>query len=117
MHVENSIFADNNFTKMRKINFDIGIFKILRNKWIVTSILFLVWIFFFDENSIVSHQKNKRRLFELKQQEEYYKERIEVDKQKLIDIEAGEEKLEKFAREQYFMSKSDEDVFVIVDHD
>ena len=117
LHVENSIFADNNFTKMRKINFDIGIFKILRNKWIVTSILFLVWIFFFDENSIVSHQKNKRRLFELKQQEEYYKERIEVDKQKLIDIEAGEEKLEKFAREQYFMSKSDEDVFVIVDHD
>jgi cell division protein FtsB len=102
---------------MRKINFNSSIFTILRNKWIVTSILFLTWIVFFDENSIVSHQKNKRRLFELKQQEQYYKERIEADKQKLIDLDAGEEKLEKFAREQYFMSKPDEDVFVIVDND
>jgi len=102
---------------MGKINFNSSIFKILRNKRIVTSILFLTWIVFFDENSIVSHQKNKRRLFELKQQEEYYKERIEADKQKLIDLDAGEGKLEKFAREQYFMSKPDEDVFVIVDND
>lgn len=102
---------------MRKINFDNSIFKILRNKWIVTSVLFFTWILFFDENSIVSHQKNKRRLYELKQQEEYYKERIEIDKQKLEDLKAGEEKLEKFAREQYFMSKPDEDVFVIVDED
>ena len=117
MLVEKSIFVQNIFAEMGKINFDKGIFKILGNKWIITSILFVVWIVFFDENSIVSHQKNKRRLFELKQQEEYYKERIEADKQKLIDLEAGEEKLEKFAREQYFMSKPDEDVFVIVDHD
>ena len=102
---------------MGKINFDRGIFKILRNKWIVASVLFLTWIVFFDENSIVSHQKNKRRLYELKQQEQYYKERIIADKQKLKDLDAGEEKLEKFAREQYFMSKPDEDVFVIVDDD
>ncbi len=83
----------------------------------MASILFLTWIIFFDENSIVSHQKNKHRLYELKQQEEYYKERIEVDKQKLEDLKAGEEKLEKFAREQYYMSKPGEDVFVVVEDD
>jgi len=102
---------------MDKTKFSGGIFKILRNKWIVTSVLFLTWIIFFDENSIISHQKNKRRLYELKQQEDYYRERIEEDKQKLEDLKAGEEKLEKFAREQYFMSKPDEDVFVVVEHD
>ncbi len=102
---------------MSKINFNNSVFKILRNKWIVATVLFLTWIVFFDENSIVSHQKNKRRLYELKQQEEYYKEHIEVDKQKLEDLKAGEEKLEKFAREQYYMSKPDEDVFVVVDDD
>lgn len=89
----------------------------LRNKWIVISILFLTWIIFFDENSIISHQKNKRRLFELKQQEEYYRERIAIDNQKLEDLKAGEEKLEKFAREQYYMSKPDEDVFLVVEDD
>ena len=102
---------------MSKIDFNNNIFKILRNKWIVASVLFLAWIVFFDENSIVSHQKNKRRLYELKQQEEYYRQRIEADKQKLEDLKAGEEKLEKFAREQYYMSKPDEDVFVVVEND
>lgn len=89
----------------------------LSNKWILASILFLVWIVFFDENSIISHQKNKKRLYELKQQEQYYKERILADRQKLIDLEAGEDELEKFAREEYYMSKPDEDVFVIVEDD
>ncbi len=102
---------------MKKIKIDGKILKLLGNKWIIASLLFLTWIVFFDENSIISHQKNKRRLYELKQQEKYYRERIAVDKQKLEDLKAGEEKLEKFAREQYYMSKSDEDVFVVVDDD
>ncbi len=102
---------------MGKMNLNSSVFIMLRNKWIVTSILFLTWIIFFDENSIISHQKNKRRLYELKQQEEYYRERIEIDKQKLEDLMAGEEKLEKFAREQYYMSKPDEDVFLVVEDD
>lgn len=102
---------------MKRINFNSGIFKMLSNKWILASILFLVWIVFFDENSIISHQKNKKRLYELKQQEQYYKERILADRQKLIDLEAGEDELEKFAREEYYMSKPDEDVFVIVEDD
>jgi cell division protein DivIC len=102
---------------MNKLNFNSGVLKLARNKWIVATVLFLTWIIFFDENSIISHQKNKRRLYELKQQEEYYRERIEVDRQKLEDLKAGEEKLEKFAREQYFMSKPDEDVFVVTDND
>ncbi|GAB1454143.1 hypothetical protein MASR2M47_41990 [Draconibacterium sp.] len=102
---------------MSKLYLNKNVFKILGNKWIVAALLFLTWVVFFDENSIVSHQKNKRRLYELKQQEEYYRGRIEVDKQKLEDLKEGEGKLEKFAREQYFMSKSDEDVFVVVDDD
>jgi len=105
------------FVKMDKMKFNSGLFKVLRNKYVIASLLFLTWIIFFDENSIISHQKNKRRLYELKQQEEYYRTRIETDKEKLEDLKAGEEKLEKFAREQYYMSKSDEDVFIVVDHD
>ncbi len=101
---------------MDKKKFNSGVFKLLANKYVIASLLFLTWIIFFDENSIVSHQKNKRRLYELKQQEEYYRERIVADKEKLEDLKAGEEKLEKFAREQYYMSKPDEDIF-IVDND
>ena len=100
---------------MNKKEIKAGLLKIVRNKYLVATILFLAFIIFFDENSIVSHQKNRQRLNELIEQKEYYKERIIADKQKLEDLNSGSQNLEKFAREQYYMSKQDEDVFVVVE--
>lgn len=102
---------------MGKINYNSKLFKLIRNKWFIATTLFLVWVVFFDENSIVSHQRNKHKLYELKQQEEYYREKIVVDRQKLEDLKQGEAKLEKFAREQYYMAKPDEEVFVVDNND
>ncbi|MCJ7771550.1 MAG: septum formation initiator family protein, partial [Desulfobacterales bacterium] len=59
----------------------------------------------------------RQRLNELTQQKEYYKERIASDEQKLQDLKSGKEDLEKFAREQYHMSKPDEDVFIVIEED
>jgi cell division protein FtsB len=56
-------------------------------------------------------------LHELIEQKEYYKERIASDKQKLEDLKSGVADLERFAREQYFMSKPDEDIFIVVEKD
>jgi cell division protein FtsB len=89
--------------------------KVSAYKYVIAFILFLVWLFFFDENSIITHQQNKQRLQELLQQKEYYKERIKADKQKLKDLNSGMKELEKFAREQYYMSKPGEDVFIVVE--
>jgi len=91
--------------------------KMLSYKYLIAIILFLAWIVFFDENSIVTHQQNKKRLQELTLQKVYYNERIESDKQKLEDLKSGVEELEKFAREQYYMSKPDEDVFIVVEEE
>ena len=102
---------------MKKEIFQSRFFKTIGNKFVIVSILFAVWIIFFDENSIVSHVKSKRQLNELKQQKEYYQERIASDRQKLQDLNKGKEELEKFAREQYQMSKPDEDVFIIVEEE
>ena len=94
-----------------------GWLKTVRNKYFIASLLFLVWIIFFDENSFVTHRENKQRLEELVQQKEYYKQKIAEDDQKLEDLKAGTKELEKFAREQYYMSKPDEDVFIVVEED
>ena len=94
-----------------------GIVKLITNKYFIASVIFLTWIIFFDEYSIVSHQKSRSQLHDLIKQREYYKDRIASDKQKLEDLSAGKEELEKFAREQYQMSKPDEDVFIVVDKD
>lgn len=102
---------------MEKKGLKYRMIKIVTNKFFIASIIFLAWILFFDENSVVSHQKNKRQLKELEQQKEYYIERIASDKQKLEDLQSGEKELEKFAREQFLMSKPDEDVYIVVEED
>lgn len=94
-----------------------GWHKVLKNKYFIASVLFLTWIVFFDENSFVSHAENKSRLNELCKQKEYYLEQIEANKQKLEDLNSGQQQLEKFAREQYYMSKPDEDLFIVVEEE
>lgn len=92
-----------------------SLWRLLVNKYTIVTVLFAVWILFFDENNIIAHQQNKKRLNELIQQKDYFIERIYSDKQKLEDLNAGKEELEKFAREQYHMSMPDEDVFIVVE--
>jgi len=98
---------------MRKEILNSKAFKLLSNKFVIASLVFVVWILFFDENSISRHLKDRRQLHELVQQKAYYQERIESDKQKYEELNRGKAELEKFAREQYYMSKPDEDVFII----
>jgi cell division protein FtsB len=70
---------------------------------------------FFDENNLVAHHRNKKRLSALKSQKEYYIEKIAEDNQKIEELRSGQNNLEKYAREQFFMSRPDEDVFMIVE--
>jgi cell division protein DivIC len=92
-------------------------YRIITNKYLVSCILFMAWIILFDENSFMAHNQNRERLGELKAQKEYYIERIASDRKRLEELNAGKEQLEKFAREQYFMSKPDEDVFIVIQED
>ena len=87
----------------------------LKNKYFIAGLIFLVWIMFFDENNIISHRRNKKRLSALKAQQEYYREKIAADNQKIEELRSGQDNLEKYAREQFYMSKPDEDVFMIVE--
>jgi len=105
------------FCAMRKDLFNSRAFKMLRNKFVIASLIFLVWILFFDENSISRQLRDRRQLSDLHQQKEYYIERIADDKERFEELHKGNAELEKFAREQYYMSKPDEDVFIIVEED
>lgn len=101
---------------MKKIR-DNRLFKVLSNKWLIATLIFLIWIIFGDENSIIAHTENKQHLQDLIQHKKYFKERIASDKQKLEDLSRGKAELEKFAREQYYMSMPDEDVFIVVEEE
>jgi cell division protein DivIC len=88
--------------------------RIFRNKYTLTILIFVVWIFLFDSNNLVSRFKEMRELQKLKADKEYYTKKIEEDKRKLHELKTDNHNLEKFAREQYHMKKSDEDLYIVL---
>ena len=91
------------------------VLDIVRNKYFFASVIFAVWILFLDKNNIVDHVRNQKKVKNLEAQKEFYKEKIAVDKHKLEYLNSGVENLEKFAREQYYMVKPGEEVFIVVE--
>jgi cell division protein DivIC len=89
--------------------------KFLQNKYVIAVVIFLAWIVFFDENNLVAHHRNKARLKALKEQRVFYREKIEADKKKIEELRSGTKNLEKYAREQFYMTKPDEDLFLVVE--
>ena len=88
--------------------------QVLRNKYLLTIIIFLIWLFLLDSNNLIARYNEIRELHKLKIDKEYYLKRIEVDKQKLHELKTDNHNLEKFAREQYRMKTSDEDLYIIL---
>ncbi len=56
------------------------LWKILKNKYLLVSIAFAVWITFFDENNLISRNADYQSLKEMNQKETYYKKEIKKSK-------------------------------------
>ena len=87
--------------------------KGLKSKYSIALILFLLWILFFDDHSLIHHFKNNNKLSELTLQEVHLRKKIQSDRLKMYQLKTSQENLEKFAREQFLMKKPNEDVFLI----
>lgn len=86
----------------------------MRNKYLLTTIIFVVWIVLLDSNNLISRRKEMKNLKKLRADREYYVQRIEEDKRKLHELKTDDRNLEKFAREQYRMKKADEDLYIVL---
>lgn len=76
----------------------------------------MVWITFFDSNSLLSLWKIKREAKNLQKETNFFKSEIEkAREQRDYLFSKNQLNLEKFAREKYLMKKENEDVFIIVE--
>jgi cell division protein FtsB len=87
---------------------------VLRNKYILTIVIFFTWLLLFDSNNLIARYKDLRELRKLKADREYYEKKIESERKKIYELKTDNKNLEKFAREQYRMKKPDEDLFIIL---
>lgn len=88
--------------------------EIFRNKYILTILIFSIWLLLLDSNSLVSRYREMHNLYQLRKDKEYYLNKIEIDKSKLKELKTDNHNLEKFAREQYRMKKPDEDLYIVL---
>ena len=99
---------------MIKLRFIEKMPSFLRNRYLLTIIIFFVWLLLLDSNNLISRVRELKNLRKLKSEKEYYVQRIEEDKRKLHELKTDNQNLEKFAREQYRMKKPDEDLYIIL---
>ena len=87
-------------------------FSILTNIYVLVLTVFVIWMAFFDTNSLLIHLELQREIKKLEKQKEFLQEEIAKDKE-VIDKLSDPEELEKFAREQYYLKKKNEEIYII----
>lgn len=91
------------------------IFSILKNKYVIASTIFIVYVGFLDQNSFVRQMRLNAELRKAKEEKDFYLKEIEKDTKDFLTIHSNLEEKEKFAREKYLMKKDNEDIFLIVE--
>jgi len=84
----------------------------LKNKYAYTLLFFIIWVCFIDQNNIMTAYSYNVELQKLETEKAYFNEAIEKTSKELFDLTENPATLEKFARENYFMKKEGEEVFV-----
>ncbi len=90
-------------------------YPIWGNRYFLAIFIFLTWVMFFDQNSLISQYQERQGLYDLKKEKRYYQTEIKKTKEDLNDLFYDTKSLEKFAREHYFMKKADEEVWLVTD--
>jgi cell division protein FtsB len=88
------------------------ILNLLKKTYIIIILFFVVWMTFFDTNSLLMHFELNQKIKKLKNQKIYYQNEIKKDSTSINEIES-DSGIEKYAREKLFMKKENEEIFLI----
>ena len=99
---------------MEKKSFNRVYNGIAKKKFLITFVIFFIWVSIGDSHSWFIRIKLEKNLVKLKTEKEFYKNKIMEDSIYLHELKTNKANLEKFAREKYLMKKDNEDIFVIV---
>ncbi len=88
--------------------------EFVRNRYVISAAVFLVWMIFFDSNNLISQIQLRYEIWKLNERIEYYREELAIIKQQREQLLQSTESLEKYARETYKMKRDDEDLYLIV---
>jgi cell division protein DivIC len=79
--------------------------KPVRNFYVVTIVIFLMWMLLLDSNNLIARFQLSSKLNALENEKEYYQDKIKEVEKDHDELFGDNESLEKFAREKYLMKK------------
>lgn len=91
--------------------------SLLKNRYVLVLLGFLIYITFFDAHDLISQLQIRWKLYKINNQMEYLQRELETAKEQTIELSTDKVMLEKFAREQYRMKRENEDIYVILNAD
>lgn len=83
-----------------------------RHKYLITLVAFVVFVGFFDQNSLLRRAGYMREESRLRDEIERYRTEYEENTARLNELKADSGAIERIAREKYFMKKPNEDIYV-----
>lgn len=90
-----------------------GVKRVITSKVLLVASIGAVWLTFGDENSIVDYMQYSMKVRQLTSEVNYYKRQIADCSRKMEDMKTDRESLEKYAREQYYMKRQNEEIFIV----
>jgi len=91
------------------------VISVLKNKYLVTLTVLVVWVIFFDKNDLSTQIELRKEVKQLEEERNYYAHEIAEITSDIRELTTNPKTLEKFAREKYLMKRDNEDIFVIVE--
>ncbi len=86
---------------------------LLKNKYLMATLVFLVWMTFFDPKDWGLIYSRTQKLSELQKSEQQLEGLITETHAELNMLRSNADNIEKFAREKYRMKKDNEEVFIV----
>ncbi|MEN8929505.1 MAG: hypothetical protein ABF242_06265 [Flavobacteriales bacterium] len=84
--------------------------QFMKNKWAISFSVLFIWVLFFEDVNLFSLYKTKRKINKLEQEWDFKESRImQAEEKKALILKDPE----KYARETFWMKKSDEELFII----
>lgn len=87
--------------------------RILLDKYVILTLIFLIWILFLDNNNVMVWLRTQRTLRRQRVHIEQLEREIDRTETRIEQLSSQRDSLEQFAREQYLFHEPGEDVYIV----
>ena len=91
------------------------IFPVVTNRYFMVTIVFIVWMLFFDQRDFFQQKERATELRKVEDAKKYYQKEIDLTKKQLDNLQNNPAAREKFARERYLLRREGEEVYLFED--